>query len=162
MEKFNILSALKKQLQLIKEANMRYLYICYVISALFGGMIPIISVFYAKLIIDVIQGSKDQQELIMRVIVLTVTSVVCFSVKTMVGGYAESKYIRLRQNEFNRCAMFYHEVDYKYIEDSRFQDHVNVGFQALESDGVGFQHVYHMLGILAADFISIIIFFIFC
>lgn len=160
MEKFNILSALKKQLQLIKEANMRYLYICYVISALFGGMIPIISVFYAKLIIDVIQGSKDQQELIMRVIVLTVTSIICFSVKTMVGGYAESKYIRLRQNEFNRCAMFYHEVDYKYIEDSRFQDHVNVGFQALESDGVGFQHVYHMLGILAADFISIIIFFI--
>ena len=78
----------------------------------------------------------------------------------MVGGYAESKYIRLRQNEFNRCAMFYHDVDYKYIEDSRFQDHVNVGFQALESDGVGFQHVYHMLGILAADFISIIIFFI--
>ena len=160
MNKFSILSTLKKQLQLIKEVKMSYLYLCYALSAIFGGMIPIISVFYAKLIIDVIQGSKNEQELIIRVVVLTMASVICFSIKTMIGGFAGSKYIRLRQNEFNRCARLYHDVDYKYIEDSRFQDHVNVGFRALESDGRGFQHVYSMLGILAADFVSIVLFFV--
>ncbi len=160
MKKYTSFSTFIKQLDLIREAHMSYLYLCYVIAALFGGLLPVLSVFYTKWIIDVIMKNQSEQELIHIVVMLSAASIICFVVKTLVEGFGSSLYIRLRQNEFNRCAKLYHDVDYQYIEDSFFQDHVQVGFVALEGDGRGFQHVYEMIGRLFGELVTIILFFI--
>lgn len=160
MKKFTIMTTLFQQLKLIQEAHMSRLFICYMLSFLCAGILPVISIFYTKLIIDILVQSPDQQQLIQTVMILSIFSILCFTVKTLVLGYANSTFIRLRQEEFNRCTKLYRYADYKYIEDPKFQDRINVGFTALQSDGRGFQHVYVMLNQVGASLVSILLFFL--
>lgn len=160
MKQYTPFKILIRQLHLIKENHISRLYICYFLTALCGGCLPVLATFYTKLILDVILKTQNQQELIQTILILTIASILLFVVKTMLDGYSDSLFIRLRQNEFNNCIKMYHDVNYAYIEDSKFQDHIQVGFTTLDSDGRGFQHVYTMINRLSAEIVSIFLFYL--
>lgn len=155
----SVFSALKKQWILIKEGKFSYLYLCYFIMACFGGIIPVISVFYTKLIVEGIQSSQSRETLIFRILILSCCCIVCFVLSNLASAYADGMMMSLRQNEFNRCAKMMRNVDYHYIEDPKFQDKIQVGFNALQSDGRGFQKVYKLLGSIFTKGITLVLFF---
>lgn len=160
MNKMSVFSALKKQWFLIREGHFSQLYFCYLMIAVFGGMIPVLSVFYTKLILEVIESSQSEQVLIKTILLLTMSCILCFVLNNLFSAYAESQYMSLRQKEFNRCAKLLHDVDYRYIEDSQFQDRIQVGFTALQSDGIGFQNVYKLFGNLFSKAVTLVLFFL--
>ena len=159
MKQGSVFSALKKQWNLIKEGNLSQLYFCYLMIAVFGGLIPVLSVFYTKLIVEAIESYQNERILIYTVAGLSICCILCFVISNLFSAYADSQYMELRQKEFNRCARLLHDVDYHYIEDPHFQDKIQIGFTALQSDGRGFQHVYMLLGKLFSKAVTLLLFF---
>ena len=66
----------------------------------------------------------------------------------------------LRQAEFNKVIKLYRKIEYKYVEDTEFQDKFESAVQALNGDGMGVQHTYNILNSLLKGLVSIILFFI--
>ncbi len=66
----------------------------------------------------------------------------------------------LRQTEFNKVITIYRNIEYKNVEDSEFHDKFESAVQALNGDGVGFQHTYNSLNVLFKGLVCIVLFFI--
>lgn len=149
---------LKRQIQLIKKGHFSYTYILWIVDAILGGIVPVLGVFFTKLIIDSILEGRTIEELSIRVVILTVLAILCFAAHELINQWLYSVYFKLRQKEFMVCIDLYKKVDYEKIEDSAFQDEINVGFRALNGDGEGFQAVYANLANLFVGAVSIILF----
>ncbi len=159
MEKYGFFKTLKKQIHLIREAHMSYCYILWIINAIFGGVIPVVGVFYSKIMIEMVEQGNEQK-LIYTILILSAISIVSFFVNTVISSYLDAKNLWLRQLEFNRCVKFYHEVSYDKVEDPNFQDELREACMATDGDGIGFQPVYANLTKLLVGLISIVLFFI--
>ncbi len=158
MRKYGYSKTLFRQIQLIKEAKLSYMYIFYILNAIFAGCIPVIGVFFTKLIIDVIEGTQDTTRLILTVTILIAASIICFGASKIMTPFLDGNFIKLRFQEFYRCLNIYHDMEYSNIENSKFLDRVNSAFKALQGDGRGFQNVYLKMKNLLAGFVSIILF----
>lgn len=159
MEKYGFLKTLKKQIHLIREAHMSYYYILWGINAIFGGIVPVVGVFYSKILIEMVEQGNEQK-LIYTILILSAISIVSFFVNTMITSILDGKNLWLRQLEFNRCVKFYHEVSYDKIEDPNFQDELREACMATDGDGMGFQPVYSNLTKMMVSLVSILLFFI--
>lgn len=158
MEKYGFGKTLIRQMKLIKEAKLSYMYVLYILNAVFAGCIPVIGVFFTKLIIDVIEGTQDTTRLTITVIILIAACIVCFAASKMISPYLNGNFVRLRFQEFDRCMDLFYEVEYSNVEDSRFLDRLNAAFKALQGDGRGFQHAYDKIRSLLEGLVSIILF----
>lgn len=158
MKKNHVFKTVIRQIAMIRQGHLSFIYFFWFIDTIFGGFLPVLSVFFTKIIMDVILKNQGQQELIWKVLVLSGVGLLCIILKLFVKAFLNPAYLHLRQIEFNRCAKFYQEVDYEKIEDSEFQDELQTGFMALSSDEPGFQAVYHNLGEILVNLFSIILF----
>lgn len=156
--KYGIFKSICKQIKLIKENKMSYIYFLWILYALFGGILPITSVFFTKFIIEIILKGESQNTLILTTIIISVICILSFSISKIVKGFLDAYALKLRQMEFNRCAKFYQEIDYENIENTKFQDENNLAWDALSSDGRGFQRIYDLLPRIFEGFVSIILF----
>lgn len=158
MERYGIWKTFRMQMRKIKEGKLRRLYLLYALNALFAGCIPVVGVFFSKLIIETIEGSEDTSVLIYTVILLISVCIVCYTVSKIITPFLNCNFLSLRQLEFERCAGLYQSVEYSNIEDSRFQDKIQTAFRALEGDGRGFQHTYLVLKDILEELVSILLF----
>ncbi len=158
MKKNTFFRTLGRQIQLIKSSKMCSIYLYWPLIAIFGGCVPVIGVFYSKLIIECISEGKPKEYLILLIGILTGVSILAYFVSCILKAFTDVNYFRLRQREFHRVIKIYDEVDYEKIENPHFQDEVNVGFEAMQGDGWGFQPVYKNLEDIFKSLISIILF----
>ncbi|MDE5545907.1 MAG: ABC transporter ATP-binding protein/permease [Anaeroplasmataceae bacterium] len=158
MKKNTFFRTLGRQIHLIKTSKLSSIYFYWPMIALFGGCIPVIGVFYSKLIIECISQNRSQKDLILIIGVLTGASILCYTISSIFRGITNTNYWCLRETEFHRVIKLYSEVDYEKIENPHFQDEVNVGFEGLQSDGWGFQAVYKNLENIFKSLISIVLF----
>ncbi len=148
----------KRTMKLIKEEKMTKMIWLYIFGGIAGGIAPVISTLFAKIIIDVILGSQDVNKLIISVIVLVLASILSYGFYTVFTNIHYSYAMRLRMKEFQRCAHMFHDVDFEKIEDPKFEDRFNIGFRAMQSDGDGFQAIYTNFYIIISEVISVILF----
>lgn len=158
MKKSGFFKTLSQQFKLIREGHQSYIYFLWVIQALFGGILPVVGVFFTKLIIDVILEGKPEQELIITVSVLSGICIVAYVVHKLIESYLSANYLKLRNQEFFKQIDLYNRVDYEKIENASFQEEMEAGFEALDSDGRGFQAVYKDLENLFVGIVSSILF----
>lgn len=158
MKKNTFFRTLGRQIHLIKTSKMSSIYLYWPLIAIFGGCVPVIGVFYSKLIIECIEQSSPQKDLILLVGILTGASILAYFISCILKAFSDTNYWCLREKEFHRIIKLYDEVDYEKIENPHFQDEVNVGFEALQSDGWGFQAVYKNLEDILKSIVSIILF----
>lgn len=158
MEKYGIWKTFRLQMRLIRKGRLSHLYVLYILNAIFAGCIPVVGVFFSKLIIDTIEGSQNTTFLIFTVIILVTICIVCYTASKLLAPFLDCNFLFLRQLEFERCADLYHTVEYSNIEDSRFQDRIQTAFRALDGDGRGFQHVYIVLKSILEGLVSILLF----
>ncbi|MCM1131135.1 MAG: ABC transporter ATP-binding protein/permease [Roseburia sp.] len=158
MENRHPLRTIKRQLQLVREGRYFRVYFFCILKAIFGGSIPVLSVFFTKIIIDSILEQKGEWDLIYRVLALSGIGIVCFIISVLMNALIEPVFLDLRQKEFLRCAKLYQQIDYENIENPKVQDKMNAGFEALNSDGTGFQGVYTNLSRMLESLVSILLF----
>lgn len=158
MKKSGFFRTLGRQFKLINEGHQSYIYFLWVVQALFGGILPVVGVFFTKLIIDVILQGKPEQELIITVSILSGICIVAFTIHKLIEAYLSANYLQLRNQEFFKQIDLYNRVDYEKIENPSFQEEIEAGFEALDSDGRGFQAVYDNLGKLYVGIVSSILF----
>ena len=154
MKKFSFGKTLFLQLKLIPK---KY-YPVFFFNAVFGGILPVLSVFFTKLIIDVFQQNASQNKLIQIVLILCGSCVLCYVLNRFLTALLEASFFKMRHREFTKSIEFYNEIDYEYIEDSAFQDKIWVAFQALDGDNKGFQHTYNCISQLSTYLVSIVLF----
>lgn len=158
MERYGLRKTIRKIFQLVHKGHFDYVYFLWVMNAIFAGTLPVVGVFFSKLIIDSIMSSQTEKEIILRVILLTGICIVCFGVHMIIEAFLGPSYLKLRTQEFNRCIELYETVEYEKIESPKFQDEMNVSFEALQGDGMGFEAAYRNLGELFVGLVSILLF----
>lgn len=159
-DKYTYPYTLKRQLGMIKEGHLSYLYFLYPIYAIFGGIIPVLGTFFTKIVIDLVTGSQDTTTLIIYIVVLMSICIASFAIKTFAQNHLDAQSLLLREKEFYKSSKFFKTVKYENVEDSQFQDRIEIGSKALSSDGQGFQHTYVALMTLFGLGVSIVLFFI--
>ena len=100
--KYTMMKTLKEQLIRIKKAKRYDLYFVYSIIAIFGGLIPVIGVFFTKIIIDAITNAKSANDFIIKIIILVSICAICLIVSSIITGYLTSAFLYLRQKEYLR------------------------------------------------------------
>lgn len=158
MRQLSFFKTLKRQFQLIHKNHCKRMYVFWFFNAIAAGLIPVLGVFFTKLIITCITTGNNQTELIIWVIVLSLISLLCYGINVVMDAFLEPLYLYLRQNEFATCIELYRKVQYEKVESPSFQDEIHVGFEALENDGDGFQAVYSDLGHIWVGLVSIVLF----
>ena len=135
--KYTMMKTLKEQLIRIKKAKRYDLYFVYVIIAIFGGLTPVIGVFFTKIIIDAITNASNVNDFIIKIIILTALCAVCLIISSVLSGYLSSSFLHLRQKEFEIDINLYHRTKYENIENPVFQDKLKTALDAIGGDGMG-------------------------
>ena len=156
--KYTMMKTLKEQLIRIKKAKRYDLYFVYVIIAIFGGLTPVIGVFFTKIIIDAITNASNVNDFIIKIIILTALCAVCLIISSVLSGYLSSSFLHLRQKEFEIDINLYHRTKYENIENPVFQDKLKTALDAIGGDGMGFQKTYENIGLILVSLVSIILF----
>lgn len=160
MNNYSILNIFKRQLNLIKQAKLSYMFALYFVGALSSGVATVVAVLFNRYIIETIETGNSVDVLINRIILLTIICIITYGISIFMKHIIGALAMNLRNIEFIRCADLYHDVDFKNIEDSKFQDRINIGFEALQSDGQGFQAVYTTLFTVLSQIVSVVLFVI--
>lgn len=160
MKKYSHLSTFWNQIKLIKKNKMSKLYILFIVNSLCLGTVPVISSFFTKVIIEAVTNSTTQENLILSIVILIGTTIILYSLGFILSAYLEGHFLMLRQVEFNKVIKLYRNIEYKYVEDKEFQDKFESAVQALNGDGMGFQHTYNQINALLRGLVSIILLFI--
>src|SRR5574344_2188039 len=153
---YSYIKTLNREIGLIGQGHQKKLYALIPIYAILAGLVPVISVFFTKIVIDLVQQSGDQNQLIVYICSLIGICFVCFGVSTIMETFFEATFLMLRQNEFFKNVDNFHRIDYKNIEDASFQDRFRAGVKATDSDGFGFEHTYISLDRILSMLVSII------
>lgn len=156
--KYTMMKTLKEQILRIKKAKRYDLYILYFIIAIFSGVIPVIGVFFTKIIIDAITNVSSTNDFIIKIIILVSICAICLIVSSIITGYLTSAFLYLRQKEFEIDINLYHKTKYENIENPVFQDKLQTALDAISGDGRGFQKTYENIGIILISLVSIILF----
>ncbi|CDC70531.1 MAG TPA: ABC transporter ATP-binding protein [Acholeplasmatales bacterium] len=156
--KYGLWKTFATQVKRIKEGQISYVYVIYIINALASGVIPVIGVFFIKIIIDEITMSNSIDGFLFKMLILIVISTICLVLKSILEGILSGKFLLLRQKEFEKVIHLYHTTRYENIENSEFQDTVNSAAEALEGDGRGFEKTYSNFKIILTSLVSIILF----
>jgi len=149
-----------RQLALIKESKASILYFYYIFGGIIGGILPIITAFYAKLIIDIITGSKDIQKLTWTVILLMGLCILFYGISFLIKGLVHANGTKIRMKEFGKISELFHDVNYSFLESSVFDDESTAAFNALGGDDKGFQAFYQTLYEISKGVVSCILFIV--
>lgn len=157
MKNYSIPTVLMRQIKQIRQARLGYMHLIYLIGTFSGGTAVVISTLFSRYIIEVINQEKNAGGLISTIVILTAVLITLHGISVFMGNAIMALAMKLRNREFVRCANLYHDVDFKKIEDPKFQDRINVGFEALQSDGRGYQAVYTNLYSVLSQAVSIVL-----
>lgn len=158
MNKYSDIRVFARQMKTIKKRKMSKMYLFYILGGIFGGLAPVVSTLFSKIIIDVIMGSQQTNNLIVSVIILTLSTIVSYGIFILLSNVIYSCGLYLRMKEFQHCVKMFHDVDFEKIEDPKFEDRFSIGFRAMQSDGMGFEAVYTNLFMIISEIVSVILF----
>ena len=156
--KYGLWKTFTTQIKRIEEGKISYVYLIYILNALASGVIPVIGVFFTKIIIDEITTSNSIDVFLFKMLILIIISTICLVLKSILEGILSGKFLLLRQKEFEKVIHLYHTTKYENIENSDFQDTVNSASKALEGDDRGFEKSYSNFKIILTSLVSIILF----
>lgn len=160
MKKYTHLNTLWKQIILIKKNKLSKLYWMFFVSALSLGLVPVLSSFFMKVIIDAVGANVTESKLILWITVLIGSTMGLYFIGNLVAHKLEANFLLMRQKEFNKEIELFRTIEYRYIEDKEFQDRFHNSIHALDGDGMGFQHAYTSLSIILRNIVSIMLFLI--
>lgn len=139
------LKTLFRQLGLIKKKKQSYIFLLYFLYALFGAIAVIISMFISKLLIEIIETNNDINKLVIEILIIIGIVIVSSTLKNLIECVLKNRFEYLRTDEFERVAKIYRDIDFKNLEDTKFNDDINQAFQALSSNDRGFEGVYNII-----------------
>ncbi|MGN1399259.1 MAG: ABC transporter ATP-binding protein [Erysipelotrichaceae bacterium] len=160
MNKYSSLAVFVRQMKQIKQYNVSKMYLAYLVGGLCGAVATVVATFFSKLIVDCFNSSIDITYLIKVIVTLTAVVVISFAINLLCKATIEGEAMAMRNKQFLVCANLYNDVAFQKVEDPTFQNEINIGFEALEGDGRGYQHVYTILYVIIADLLAVIAFLI--
>lgn len=158
MKKDSSIKTFFKTFSYIKKNHISYLYLFYFLSAVFGGLAPVLSAFLTKIVIDMISQSTSEKTLIIKVIFLLVLIVLSYSISIILNNVLNAYVLKLRTKEFQRHTELFRSTEFENLENSHFIDRINVASRALNSDAVGFGGIFYHANFLFQQLVSIILF----
>lgn len=161
MEKnISTFEVLKRQFKTIKANKKSYLYVLYIVNMICAGTLPTIAVIIPKLIIDAF-GSSSLDSIYTYIGIFAGVSLILSIIIVILNNITTADFLTLRMNEFDRLANLMNHFDYKYLEDSKFMDKLDISTETLSGDGMGYQYtftlVYQILPLLMSSILYVVI-----
>ena len=156
--KYTLFKTALKEISLIKERKMYILYFWMFLKYITAGLIPVVSIYFNKVLVSAIVNSSSKEEIIYSVLLLIGLIIFLSITSILLQGVLDASFLKLRQFEFIRLTKLYRETEYKILEYAKFLDHVNRSQRALNGDNNGFQGFYSTISRMAAYLVSIVLF----
>lgn len=142
--KMSTWSVIKRQLKIIKEHKVSYIYVFAFIYALCAGVLPVIAVYMPKIIIDAFK-EDNLNKIYTDIIILTSISLVLAVIIAICKNAPETTFLKIRIKEFARSNRKFINIDYAYMEEPKFLDEIERNMKTLNSNQDGFEGTYHKL-----------------
>lgn len=157
-KKYGIFDIIFREFKIAISSNKSLLFFIPMIT-IFGGILPVVSIFLPRIIIDTINDSNvNLNRAILLIIIICciggVSAIINYSFSTI----AYSKYLDVRMKEFISLNKSYSKLDYKYLEDPQFKDYFKSVSTCLGGDGLGFQAILTNTTLLLPLIVSLILF----
>lgn len=154
---YQIWPMIKRMLRVMKE-EVPIQYVRMVIYAVAAGAYPFMGILLPKLAIGMIenQGEAKPQRLIMAMVVYFAVAGVLAFVSGYLSQVMSATSIRLRLRYISRMTGLMQNMDYKYVEDSKFQEENAKAFQACSNNVTGVEGVYNHILKLPAKTITVL------
>ncbi|MDR2821986.1 MAG: ABC transporter ATP-binding protein/permease [Acholeplasmatales bacterium] len=129
----------------IKKYKLKRIYLFYLITSIAGGVLPILSYYIPKFIIQKLLIDELPLQIIIYV---SLISFLLYLLNTIFSNLIGVYSLKIRLNKFEDALTVFHDVDYIYVEDPKFLDYVQTSITALNSEEVGFEGTFYNLKLL--------------
>lgn len=144
-KKMSTFQVLKRNLRILKEKRKWLAFLILSLNMIVGGILPIIAVYIPRIIIDYLNTGASKDTIINSIITLTAITLLCAMIKVICDNYDMGFFMSIRIDEFNKVITRFQEIDYSYLEDPQFEDQATVAIEALNSNNMGFENIYHSI-----------------
>ena len=93
--KYGLWKTFITQIKRINEAKLSGTYLLYFVNAIVSGLIPVISVFFIKIIVDEITISNSIEQFIWKMLILILLSALCLVLKSIFEGILAGNFLPL-------------------------------------------------------------------
>lgn len=137
----SLIKNIKRELTISRKEKSILIYIGLIINMVCAGIIPFITIILNKEVIDCLENKESISYIIKLVLFLCLTGVLCEVISSIIVRMFKIAFIDIRLKEYNKVNQMYLDVDYKHIEDAKFNDSFKVAAFALVGDNIGFQNI---------------------
>lgn len=152
-EKISLYSIIKRLMARIKEKD-RSIFYYFILYTITGGIFPILAVAIPKIVIDNLENGTFENVQSALIIFVIASCVLGFLAKLT----EQIGYVKLMTLRIDYCAVLSTKVvslDYRYTEESDFQDKLGMVWRACENNNSGIEGIYHRLYTIPAFVLSI-------
>ncbi|MDL2292205.1 ABC transporter ATP-binding protein/permease [Acholeplasma sp. OttesenSCG-928-E16] len=154
------MKTLKRQFATLIKSSKFLVPFYYLANMISAGILPIIAVIMPRMIINMIESST-QNEVIIRIIILTSISLFLSIISIICRNKLEPIWVDVRLGEFEKVYKKYMDIDFSNLEDSEFNDKFNTYTRSLSNDNDGyegaFRHVYAILPLLITSILTFLL-----
>lgn len=137
----SLVKNIKRELIISRKEKSILIYVGLIVNMVCAGVIPFITIILNKEVIDCLENKENINHIIRLVLFLCLTGVLCEVVSTIIVRIFKIVFIDIRLKEYNKVNQMYLNVDYKHIENAKFNDSFKVAAFALAGDNIGFQNI---------------------
>lgn len=144
----------KKMLSLVSKKQV----ICMMAYGIAGGILPLLSVLAMQVILASLTKSNQSMKGTLIIIgIYTLIGVILqiVEIQTEIRTYASFNHIRM--NTLKELVTKYMTMDLSYYENKEFMDEAESAFSAVETNGQGFEGIYHRVFTLSKKVVSAIL-----
>jgi ABC-type multidrug transport system fused ATPase/permease subunit len=152
-------NVIQYQIKIMIDMKKNYLFLIYFLYMFLSGLLPIVAVWFPKLIIDAI-ASGNQARTFEYILWFCLFSVSLSVGANLLEGIAIGNFLEMRLEQYSIYHKKYKDVSFQYLENPEFIAKRSSAMRTLSNNDEGFQGTYTLIFRVLPEIVSIIGFII--
>lgn len=146
---------IRYQIQVMIDMKKNYLFMIFLLYMVFFGLLPIVAVWFPRLIIDAI-ASGNQPRMFDDILWFCLFSVILSVGANLLEGIAIGNFLEMRLEQYSIYHKKYQDVSFQYLENPDFIAQRSSAMRTLSNNDEGFQGAYTLVFRLLPEIVSLI------
>ncbi|MCI8665568.1 MAG: ABC transporter ATP-binding protein [Dorea sp.] len=133
-DKKKVVPIILRELNILKEENKKYLFLCMLGSMICSGIKPALLTVIPQIFVSLISTDSIAQENIYSIAVIFATVLIAAVLEILCDHILEMRLVELRRVELQKYQKWYQQIDYCHLEDADFAAKNQSAIDALGGD----------------------------
>ena len=152
-------NVIQYQIKIMIDMKKNYLFLIYLLYMFLSGLLPIVAIYFPRLIIDAI-ASDNQTRMFEYILWFSLLSVILSVGANLIEGIAIGNFLEMRLEQYSIYHKKYKDVSFQSLENPEFIAKRSSAMRTLSNNDEGFQGTYTLIFRLLPEIVSIIGFII--